>query len=90
METQETWKSTLGSVVRFLLGGAVAYLVQKGVVTASQGEFIMLEVIAGAITIASLVWAHFKNRAQAKLVKTALAAPPDTPLEIVKTMAQNA
>lgn len=84
----ETWKTTLGSVVRFLLGGATAYLVQKGVVTAAQGEFLMLEAIAGAITVATIVWAHVKNKAQSRLVLAALNASPGTPLPIVEQQAR--
>lgn len=83
----ETWQSTLGSVVRFLLGGVVVYLVQKGVITESQGEFLILEAIAGVITVATLWWAHRKNNAQSKLVEKALDAPAGTPLEVVKVQA---
>lgn len=80
----ETWQSTLGSIVRFALGGLVAFLVQKGVVTASQGEFLILEAIAGVIALATLIWAYFKNQSQVKLVRAALNAQPGTPLSTVK------
>ena len=84
----ETWQTTFGSVIRFLLAGAVGYLVNKGVVTTTQGEFLITEAIAGALAVATLVWVYLKNKAQAKLVKTALEADPTTTsLEVVKTRA---
>lgn len=88
MEPMETWKSTLGSIVRFLLGGVTAYLVQKGVVTAAQGEFLMIEAIAAVIAVVTLAWAHVKNTAQSKLVLAALNAPPSTPLAAVRAEAE--
>lgn len=80
----ETWSNIIGSVVRFLLGGIAGALAGKGVITAAQGDFIILEVSAVVVTAVGLLWAYVKNKSQSRLIQAALAAPAGTRLETVK------
>lgn len=80
----DQWAGVIGSVVRFLLGSLVGGLIAKGVVTADQGQFILLQFTAVVVAIVGLAWAYAKNKAQAKLIRAALDATPGTPLEVVK------
>lgn len=68
----ETWKSTIGSIVRFLLGGVALKLAEKGVVTQTQAEFLIMEAIAATLSILTIVWAYVKNRTHIKEIVTAL------------------
>jgi len=85
----ETWSNIIGSVVRFALGGLAGTLASKGVITASQGDFIILEISAIAVTAVGLIWAYIKNKTQTQLVQAALAAPAGTRLEVVKDRIEN-
>lgn len=85
----ETWSNIIGSVVRFLLGGLAGTLASKGVITASQGDFIILEISAIAVTAVGLIWAYIKNKTQSQIIQAALAAPAGTRLETAKNQIAN-
>lgn len=80
MDKTEIYKSIALSVTRFLLGGITAYLVQKGVVSQDQTDFLVAEAAAAVFFVGSLVWIWIKTHAQAqlqdKLISVALQSNP--------------
>lgn len=60
IDTGNLIKGIIGSLVRFGLGGAVGYLVNKGLVTEEQGAAVIPAVILGVITVAWAIWRKYK------------------------------
>lgn len=89
MNSAETWKSTIGSIVRFLLGGVAFKLAEKGVVTQSQAEFLIMEAIAATLSVLTVVWAYVKNRTHIKEIVIALrSSDVNTSVADVKRIAK--
>jgi hypothetical protein len=89
MDKTETYKNLVGSVVRYLLAGLIAWLVQKGVITQDQGEFLLLEAAAIIFAGVLLLWAWIKNHNQTALVNAALVSSPSVSTEQLKERAKN-
>jgi len=72
IDTGALIKGIIGSLVRFGLGGVVAWLVQKGLITGEQGEMIIPAVILAVITVA---WAIYRKYKIQQRIAVALELP---------------
>lgn len=65
-------KGIIGSLVRFVLAGAVGWMVQRGLITGEQGAMIIPAVVLGVITVTWAIWRKYKIQQR---IATALALP---------------
>ena len=86
IDTANLVKGIIGSLVRFGLGGVVAWLVQKGLVTPDQGEMIIPAVILGVVTVAWAIWRKYKIQQR---IAVALALPKGSTPEQLDNAVRN-
>jgi fluoride ion exporter CrcB/FEX len=60
IDTANLIKGIIGSIVRFLLAGAVGWLVQRGIITGEQGAALIPAIVLGVITVAWAIWRKYK------------------------------
>src|SRR5688500_5158925 len=78
-------KNTLGSLLRLVLGGLVAWLMEKGLMQPDQ-EAAFYAAIATAL--AAVAWAVWQNIIRQRLLNTAAALPP-VAIDVVKAMVKD-
>lgn len=81
MDSTKLIKSIIGSVVRWLIQGAVGYLVAKEVITQEQGAELIIAIIGGIIV---LMWALWQKYHVEQKIRLALSLPPDTPRAVLE------
>lgn len=77
---QDVLKKSVGSIVRLVLGFIAGFLSARGVIDAETGMALAgdanVQMIAGAIiTLATGVWAAWKNKKEVVKLEKAIAAP---------------
>lgn len=86
VDTANLIKGIIGSLVRFALGGAVGYLVNKGLITEDQGTALIPAVILGVITVVWAIWRKYKIQQR---ISVALALPAGSSPETLDREVKN-